>query len=1307
MAVPQLKEKSPQPEAEKAVAKIELSLNDLERQAGSMGKKAEILLVDTFALRDEWEKLKAELEGSTDTQEIESAFDGFEKKIGDFKKKVEFAGQLSRVEDLVAKAWKVAGKDYRDRMLAVESDLRAVESDFLNTGSDSKVARRRVLAIVKEVTNIGQERTIPKGSGKRDENLEVDMEVTQDGIPVPQGKRDENLEVDMEIEGQQEDAPKRALPPHEQARELPSGPERRALPPHEGGVEKPRSKFKVSFVDVSSIVDSRARDAGNRAITERAQATGGTKLQKVGRFFKGLGSGIVRAFTKEGRRQNARIAAKRDMLASGNVLASESGTADDSRAEMSAIVDRFSSEFADADVISTARGEKRESVEDSPEMQQIKGDINQLILRYADAGADFTDPSTLASFNQEKNIILDRLKAIDKAKADADKLLDQGELFADNLVDIVRQVQLYKEHQGSLEGINLDIDLTLGRARDSVRTEANMGAGLDKAIDALQKNKVTRYLVNEGTIAVAGILGSLALRGGVGVARKILSWGSFGLGTVLSGAYAAGREGRRLKLDREQHAREMARGENEFEAGSKRREEQETYRHETMKAEDVIEMFDSLDSNIEAEGYMNAERMAEYLNILAHIEATVELANARSIDLISYSEASSVEQQNTEILIKKAQLKVKLRQLAADNPSWGINFDSNLSFAKNLSTTERTGEVDAKDKAFNKMKRSKALKKALATVMIGGAIGLAFQEGSALLSDKQTGLFEGRAPGEKSETLLRYLRGDSPEPRPAGMMDMSSGHSREAFFFGTNNTFKFPDGVELRPQLDSHGMPVPNGELTLFRGEQALVSGIKIDSTTGIPDMHSQMALQNAGVKIDIQDHLVTTQVDGTQTTEQFMKDHPGEFRSLRHFTPYGYGTENAEAVERNELRMHFGGARGTGIRPDGKFEFSVRHMFGHDSATGRPIELVRNDGTRLPDSFTRSVENMVGQAGDGHLDTGRIVDPKDLAVAGKLKLVIVLDRAQDSDWNAGKVIEIPFDANGKVVIDPTSTAGKAFADNGGQLDIKAFRVGVVHDMGTAKDGSMLGRFLSRTGGEGMDSIGGKVEETTKHFTTTLEVPKPDVAAADIPYDVPPIIPIPYEKAGLEKQKQKEKGKKKGKTPPETPPAGGSEPTPPETPPETPPAGGSEDKDTVIPEDSFESGNKLKDKLTAKLDGMTREQKSKLIMENAHSGDATKNPTQERYQKGLNMIGIDNQFDRSWFQGLDKKDKERAVRSLMRKLSREFHPDLNPDRQDNGEMQAITTAQKDVNTYISKHDNDPQPSRSKRAGKNASASETV
>jgi len=58
--------------------------------------------------------------------------------------------------------------------------------------------------------------------------------------------------------------------------------------------------------------------------------------------------------------------------------------------------------------------------------------------------------------------------------------------------------------------------------------------------------------------------------------------------------------------------------------------------------------------------------MDNYIKLLAAVESRIKLSDKRAIDLITYSNPQTIEGERTKIDIQRAQLKVKLRNLAAE-----------------------------------------------------------------------------------------------------------------------------------------------------------------------------------------------------------------------------------------------------------------------------------------------------------------------------------------------------------------------------------------------------------------------------------------------------------------------------------------------------------------------------------------------------------------------------------------------------------------------------------------------------------------
>ncbi len=367
-------------------------------------------------------------------------------------------------------------------------------------------------------------------------------------------------------------------------------------------------------------------------------------------------------------------AAREEIQKSGNLyrFAPDSRKTDREKAHqeaMGAVVERFLNETDD--LLHKEAGEKKEIL--GTEGEPVKERIATLIKDFA------TGRLSEENFAEERTRVLAELRGIraagteralaelenrrdtmDKKQYKAEKqillkeLLDlspkaRGEIYADNLFAVAKQVKDRYDHGEKLEEMDLDFDLVIGEAKAGVRTEAHFDR-VDRILDKMQKTRVGSYLANETAVAtIYATTVGLVTRGAQSAARLLAPIGS----AVVAGGVAGLREKKRFKEDRRTHARERAQGE-QLPDDAPRRLEMEGLIYESRGAEDLRRELESVFFEVNKDGQREARDLTQdefdrALAVLADVNARVSLSDKHKLDLISYSHVSKVEKERLEL----------------------------------------------------------------------------------------------------------------------------------------------------------------------------------------------------------------------------------------------------------------------------------------------------------------------------------------------------------------------------------------------------------------------------------------------------------------------------------------------------------------------------------------------------------------------------------------------------------------------------------------------------------------------------------
>ncbi|MDO8584134.1 MAG: hypothetical protein Q7R83_03060 [bacterium] len=724
----------------------------------------------------------------------------------------------------------------------------------------------------------------------------------------------------------------KALPPRKQLKALPPH-EQPALPPYEQDQLPPlaemkrlpgkRQRKRVAIVDVSSAVDEAARDRADVAMTaDKAKMKG--IMGFCARIWK-------HNWAHEFFRQKEIGKAKKEIIEKQNIHAGEDDTSASHARSMSAIVERFTSEYEET----IHEGEDRKALGVMEKEGEVKSKIEDLVRRFAVGGV------TEAAFMEEKVRIFSELRGV---KSDVVK---RGELYADNLLEIAKECRQNVEHGAAVAQLDLDLDIVVGRARTGVRTEAQFNA-LDRVMKKVMESRAG-FLVNETTLAVTlaaatSVLGWAAKRVGY---SKMAAAATFGGTALLTGALSAARENVRLKDERRQHARERAQG-KEFNQEDKRRVEMETV---TIKAVPATLLMQNLDQALyrvhedgsKEEKTLDQDSFGDAMNALAEIQMRIHLSDqlqkGERNDFIAYTDITSVEKERLDLDLARAKAKATLRKAFSEGglgTPQATSFDEyldNLAHGHQVTIEKGAGGKEEMDKRFSRMKLKKVGWTAAKTVLIGVGIGAAFQEARAFFTDN-----DAIAPHEQ----LRHLFGGaSPERHGCNWHDVTIG----------SNHFKVP--------ADTNFVKNADGTYQLLRGGNVVEAHLKLNADGTLSDeAKALLAAKSFNIDAAVEQTTEVKREVVEQTAKDYIERHPDGVKHI-HRTMW-YDNDTAP-FDKNELRLGPGGIHGTGLDAQGNYVYSMKHMLADGSSHGKydadPMALAKGGKLRLLLSMTRNTQ--------------------------------------------------------------------------------------------------------------------------------------------------------------------------------------------------------------------------------------------------------------------------------------------------------------------------------------------------------------
>lgn len=755
---------------------------------------------------------------------------------------------------------------------------------------------------------------------------------------------------------------------------------------------------RVAIVDTSDALEEQARDLAEERLSASKEDLKGIS----GVFSRIWKHNLAREYY----RQVEIAKAKAEISEAGDLYVGEGADHSVHEAAMSSVVDRFVQEYEE--VIHTDAGEERRVVgNESPENQHLNMLVRALIREYASGRIDEDN------FNEEKKRVISEATGLDGEE------LENTVNHTDNIFDIAKQAKLAVEHGASLDQIDKEIEIVVGKAKLGVRTESNFNT-VDRIVSKLQSSRIGQFF-NETTIATGVAIG-YSLTAGISnklVRSKALAWGTLGASVVIGGVVAGARESVKIEDERRQHSRERAKG-KEASVESERRSEMENLIYKTVSATTISESLNTLTDKIS-----NPEEFLNAVMVLAEAESRISLSDVEKIDLISYQDFGKIEKERLDLDIARAKAKIKLRSLVEDGTITlpdGKAFDDFYNTVVNQQMDkleEGEGGLDEKDRLFKKMKRKKIAGAVFKSVTSGLVIGGVAQETGALLNDHKEGLMEHffgvhteRVP--KSVTALegmrRWIVGEKVEARGLHQALLPDG-----------SKVVLPDGVEITPNLNA------SHEFVFSKDGEVISEHIKFENGSLTPE--SEDILKQHEVNITRGVAHLTEQAEVNSTPQEVVSKHEDLFHKVHRKFWYDNDTSR---IDKNELKLHFGGQNGTGIGSDGKYVFNVAKM-----------------------------------TPDGSVHDNLSVDTQNAIKEGKLKLLLSLSK--ETQFNA---VEVPIDEHGNAIIDPNSEIGKIFFVNeGGHLKFIGKFAEVGHAVGKAGDGGDQFEILSTHVGEGSRGV--------------------------------------------------------------------------------------------------------------------------------------------------------------------------------------------------------------------------------------------
>ena len=808
--------------------------------------------------------------------------------------------------------------------------------------------------------------------------------------------------------------------------------------------QKLEKSLQIQVVDVSDAVTNNAIDHADEYIGEQTTQTG------VRGFIKRIWKGN---YARDYIRQREIHHGRQEIIASNNIFALDGGTEAEHANAVGAVVERFTQDYIHD-------GETNTALEEVENGQSLSEGLQGLVTAYA--RGEINDDA----LTEEKTRLINEF-----AGQVHETSRNKGLLLADNVIEVARNARAAVEHGIGEEAISAALSARTGDARTGVRTEAHQTA-TDKVLDKLYSTKVGS-LVNEGTLALAaGVVASVTRMTTTKAGTALGATVGMGVG---AGVLAGAREHQRIGQERRLHSRQRAEGQPAAEGASgKRREQMEETRYESLPAEQLTDLLGAASEALAAEP--NIGSMAAALQIVGETQARVRLSDKEGIDLINYSDKTSVEDERLAMDIRLAQAKVALKSAleSADEATLtelGIESPEDMAEALDGHVQEvydvLEADMTAKDAVFNKLRRHRTAKMAAVGFVSAVVVGTAIQEARAAVMPSLRGVFENPDSAGTRRTLLAGLLRPNHSHFTGGRQAIGSGEQ-----LSKNVQARLPEGYKLHEVAANHW--------ELFDAKGKMVSKNVGFTQDGHLTAASSALLAKQGFKTnELADHYTTQHTEIhtiTRSPDDYVNSHPEQFTHVERQLWYDNNTPHV--FDKNELRMDWGGHNGTGIDAQGNYVFNVSRMLPNGSYHGM-----------------------------------QAADAQNLIHEGKMGIALSVTKGTQKS-----VLMVKIDAQGNAVFDHNNPAyASLFETRDGSAHFTGAYAEAVQLTGTNARGETTMKMLATVVGEEhakpiTDTITNIVKDDHTRFITSFEAP---AIKAPTPIEIPFVAPI-YGRRGME-----------------------------------------------------------------------------------------------------------------------------------------------------------------------------------------------
>lgn len=567
-------------------------------------------------------------------------------------------------------------------------------------------------------------------------------------------------------------------------------------------------QFHAVIVDESQSVEERANDLADKKFNETvARETvaplelpeGGVsrlaaRAWGIARNTAGFAGQIVKNPRESAKRlwvqtfdvhykDRYRREAKKNIVDEANYFQGEENSEEIMSGLQETVIERFSHRDADK-LVSEDAGERIEHLDD------IDSDASRDIHRRV---TSLTESFAIGDLTED-NFDESAKRLINDLSEEYPELVGKGLLYADNLLKVARNVRTAISHlEGEARLDKLDevlglVKVTVGEASLGARTEIEYSK-TEQFVQAIERSKTGKIAASASIIATTAAIGKVLAQKTAAKAAGITA-GFMGAGGLIAGKKRA----TEIKEDRFRHSRDRAVGQ-EFDDTARRRGLMEKVRYETVSANDLSESIQEFfvadvkdfgPDKLREINNLSQEDVMKLALLLASVKARNDMSNSEGIDLIHYSEVSSVEQERFDLLSTEIYATAALRQLIEDKGIEWLSEEINLTdeihdydqLAKMLYSVAEADlgvDISEKDAAYKDLRRKEIFKAAVTGAIVGGVLGASVQEAMAyvpVIGASVDGLFETGKAGHNQTLLAGIFNREQPSGFTGNLTDV-------------------------------------------------------------------------------------------------------------------------------------------------------------------------------------------------------------------------------------------------------------------------------------------------------------------------------------------------------------------------------------------------------------------------------------------------------------------------------------------------------------------------------------------------------